>query len=547
MSKQTLLQAKQRIIGGFIIFSTFITLIVLFSALTAAQDAPDGLTYTDPQGRYSVALGENWEVITLTDEYGQYHYTEAEIVVTFTAIALTDEIQDTETAVKAAAERIGSETVSFEGGGGAGGWDLSLYTLTDGQGLAAAAKLLGDSAVVMLVTGEPGLVLPPPVEITSLIERFTFTGGDAAGLPTTIEDFAAMLTEHAARDNVSLSVAVSVGGNTVYSAGFGSLDGTDAQATDADTVYQWGSSTKMVTATALMQVWEQGLVDLDAPVSTYLDYFPADYGITVKHLLTHTGGLPEIWDVTHLISANGGEQLDPSEVAREYAASITALDFEPGSANRYSNFGFLLLGEIVHEVSGVPYVDYVRQHILQPLGMTHTDFVYSETMLANAAQASDNRDNEDYLRAEMELVSPGFADSIIGRVDEDFVWVRPFNVLPPWGGLHGSPVEQLNFLNMHLNGGAFNNTRLLQPETVAKMQEVMVGTAESGFGLAWMQGELLDQHYIGHAGGGVGIGMDMMLFPDSGIAISVMSNRTGYNTSAIAEAALNVTRTLLGL
>lgn len=539
-----MLNKKNHILRGF---AALLVIVAVIGAGAQEGSAQDGPTYADPDGRFSVALNDQWELITLTDDYGQYQYSEAEIVITFTAILLSDDVQDSASAVSAGAGLIGVEIASFEGGGGAGGWDLSLHTLADGQGLAAAAKTLGDAVVVMLVTGEPGLVLPPPAEITGLVEKFSFDGVEAPILPTSIPEFEAILNEYATRDNISLSLAVSVGGSTVYSAGFGSRDGTGAQPADANTVYQWGSSTKMVTATALMQVVEQGLVDLDAPISDYLDYFPADYGITARHLLTHTGGLPEIWDVTHFISANNGDQLDPATVARDYAASFTALDFEPGSANRYSNFGFLLLGEIVHEVTGVPYVDYVRQNILQPLGMTNTDFVYSEAMLANVAGASDHRTNEDYLRSEMELVTPGFADVIIERVDDEYVWIHPFNVLPAWGGLHGSPIEQLNFLNMHLNGGEFNGVRLLQPETVAMMREVLVGTPESGFGLGWMQGELLDQHYLGHAGGGPGIAMDMLFFPEHGIAISVMTNRTGYNTSAIAEAALNVTMTLLGL
>ena len=213
-------------------------------------------------------------------------------------------------------------------------------------------------------------------------------------------------------------------GALVYSKGFGLADGPKELPAAPDTVYHWGSVTKTVTAAAIMQLREQGLLDLDAPVSDYLEYFPAQYPITVRRLLTHSSGLPEpmnfVWENLRL---HGQPLPDFDLIDRTFYAELTDLMFEPGSQSGYVNPDYLTLGQIVAAVSGQPYVEYVQEHILTPLGMEDTDFTYSNNaMIANAAACTvPVADAERYIT---------LLDEIRGLGDGPTISVKPTTVMP---------------------------------------------------------------------------------------------------------------------
>lgn len=110
-----------------------------------------------------------------------------------------------------------------------------------------------------------------------------------------------------------------------------------------------------------MQLYEKGLVDLDAPVSQYLDYFPAEYPITVRQIVSHSSGLPE--PTTYIpfnLRLEGQSLPDPDLWARRYLDEFTGPMFEPGSASAYSSPNSVILGQIVAEVSGKSYIEYAR-------------------------------------------------------------------------------------------------------------------------------------------------------------------------------------------
>jgi CubicO group peptidase (beta-lactamase class C family) len=517
---------------------TFLTLIAILLPLFGSHAlAQEGFVYEDPAGQFTVPLGADWRVIELNNSYGQFQLANSSAVVTLLSLPIGDEVQNSDQGARAALAQIGVEVTEILASAGQGTWDLYIYDTRTAEPAAAAALNNEQAVVVLLLTGDASVVSSPPLPVMALLSQIVVTDQDPVELPATVEAFEAWVGSMADRDRVSISVAVSIGAQTIYSAGFGMRDDAQETPADGDTVYHWASSTKIVTATALMQLVDQGLVDLDAPISEYLEYFPAQFGITARHLLTHGSGLPEQPNVLRYVSTVAGDLLDPDPIAREYAPSLTALDFEPGTDVRYSNYGFLLLGEIVHQVSGLPYADYVRQNILAPLGMTRTDFIHTREMMANTAQASGIAEEVEALRSQL---GDTLASALFLRVDENNVWFNPFNVLPAWGGLNGPPSEQIRFLNMHVNGGELDGVRILQPNTVAQMQESQVGTDVEGFGLAWRLTRLLGISAIGHAGGGPGMSMEMQYFPQHNIAITVMTNRTGYNASRIMEAALNV-------
>ncbi len=166
-------------------------------------------------------------------------------------------------------------------------------------------------------------------------------------------------------------VAVVKDGEVFFSKGYGYADSANKVAVDPDTsLFRIGSISKVFTATAVMQLVEDGKLDLDTDINTYLDFEIADtydQPITLAHLLSHAAGFEdrgyEVWaeDAESLVPL--GEWLKDHQPARVRPA---------GTIASYSNYGIALAGYIVERVSGMSYDDYVDQHILQPLAMNQT-------------------------------------------------------------------------------------------------------------------------------------------------------------------------------
>lgn len=183
-----------------------------------------------------------------------------------------------------------------------------------------------------------------PIDIEALMHRYT---GDVPGA----------------------SLLVVRDGKPVVRRGFGYADLDKRIKAAPETSYRLASVTKQFTAACILLLKQDGKLRLEDPVRKYLPELPAsDDKITVYHLLTHTGGLIDYED---LVPAERTAQLDDADVLTMIAAQHR-LYFEPGSAFRYSNGGYVLLGLIVQRVSGMDLADFMKQRIFRPLGMDHT-------------------------------------------------------------------------------------------------------------------------------------------------------------------------------
>ena len=166
---------------------------------------------------------------------------------------------------------------------------------------------------------------------------------------------------------------------------------------------------------------------LQKRVYCYLGYFPAQYPITVRHLLTHSSGLPEPMDFLMVNLRLKGQPLpDFDSVDREFYEGVSDLMFEPGSQSAYVNPDYVTLGQVIAAVSGQPYVEYVLEHILNPLGMTNTDFTYSnDFMEANAAGAAVPIAEAEALVPLMdEARGLGDAADFFRETGENYVWMN---------------------------------------------------------------------------------------------------------------------------
>jgi CubicO group peptidase (beta-lactamase class C family) len=507
------------------------------------------LAYEDPQGRFSFPLTGNWTQIETDGTYARFALADPPADMHIVAV----ESDDLEAGIDAALEQIGVDPAALTStvaGESLGRWFVFQYSLGDGQGVTVLAQMRDSTTYAIIATGRADVVnrAEPPADVLHTIAGFAFSGQET-DLPSTVEEFEAYIDSFVGDVPPGLSIAIVFGGDVIHANGFGLADGPQGMAATPDTVYQWGSMVKMVTVTAIMQLVDQGLIDLDAPISDYLDYFPIEYPITTLQLLNHSAGLPENDVGFRFFNLDGEPVPDPDLAAREYVAGFTGPIFEPGSASAYANPHIMLIGQIIAEASEQPYTHYVQEHILAPLGMDDTDFTYSsEPMIADAAaHAIPATQAEAFVAAVGEAWEFGDAADLIRETDDRYAWLNRVNIGAAYGGLKGPPSEAARFMQMHLNGGELEGVRILSPESVALMQEIQLSTAGEPLpiSLGWFVVDDAEHPYVEHAGGGPGIRSLMRLYPDDGLGIVLMSNAAGYDDLPVMEAAANVVFTMM--
>lgn len=389
---------------------------------------------------------------------------------------------------------------------------------------------LGSGAALLLVTGVFFLLRPrtpqPPESPQSLDE---------------VEQYLETLVDYGTPPGISVVVVKQ--GEVVYSEGFGLADGPTAIPASPETVYHWYSMTKIATAIAIFQLQEQGLLTLDDPVTDHLDFFDVIYPsegsqpVTVRHLLNHSSGLPDaVPAIIGWIHHADEPPLNQTALIREKLPDYAALRFEPGTQTAYSNVGYMLLGAIIEARSGQSYEDYIRDHILQPLAMTHTDFIHSEAMLAEAAVGS--HPTLDIQALLLPFLLPDYRDYVRERGEGRMWFNRFYNDQTPPTGLIGPAPEAARLLLAYLNGGELDGERILSAESVAAMTTAShIAGSDAGLlqGLGWVVSEQGGRLALGHDGGGPGFGAAMRLYPEEGLGIVIMSNDTTIDRKAILD------------
>jgi CubicO group peptidase (beta-lactamase class C family) len=278
-----------------------------------------------------------------------------------------------------------------------------------------------------------------------------------------------------------------------------------------DTVFRIASITKTFTAIALMQLWERGLVNLDAPAHRYLRAFqliparPDWRPATVRNLLTHTSGLPEMVHPTRAIRYAFGESFalgEPVPSLAEYYRNGIRLVSEPGTTYRYTDHSFSTAGQIVEDVSGQPFAEYLREHILAPLGMADTDIVRSARVESRRAT--------------------GY---VIGRSGPRAVTDRQW-LTAAASMLSSTPGDMALYLAALLGGGASQRGRVLEPATLASMFEPHFTTHPlvPGIGLAFDRYDVGGRRAVGHEGVLPGFNSQILMAPDDGVGVMAFTN-----------------------
>lgn len=279
-----------------------------------------------------------------------------------------------------------------------------------------------------------------------------------------------------------MTIAVVKDGEVVLQKGYGFADLENQTAVDPGKhLFRPGSVSKLFTWTAVMQLVEQGKLDLNADVANYVPQFPIpnefDQPITLTHIMTHTAGLED--GAAGYLFADEVDDLMP--LAESLATYTPTQVRAPGTYSAYSNWSTALAGLIVANVSGIPFEDYVTQHILTPLGMDNSTF--------NEPLPADLFNN----------MSVGYTEKLGGLAPFGFEYIKNFG---PAGALSATASDMARFMIAHLNNGRLGEVELLQPATVALMHSNLFSHHPSI--VAWAHGfyeyKRNGQRFIGHGG-----------------------------------------------
>jgi len=274
-------------------------------------------------------------------------------------------------------------------------------------------------------------------------------------------------------------------------------------AASPDTPFIIGSVSKSVTALAILQLVEQGLVELDAPVTDYIDWFTiADSTppITVQHLLNQTSGLSTL---------DGSRDVFTPEISLEErvrAIENYELVSEPGSEFNYSNLNYAVLGLIVQEVSGLGYGEFVEKEIFAPLGMDNSYFDFALAQANGLATGT--------------ITVFGFPVSLRHTAIPGFV---------PDGYLISTAADLAAYARFQMGDGSFEGRSLLSAENMAMMHTPAIAAEGGGhldqYAMGWRTGSIDGQPLVGHEGNTFGFHVNVALLPDIDAAVVVLIAR----------------------
>ena len=296
------------------------------------------------------------------------------------------------------------------------------------------------------------------------------------------------------------SILVAQNGQPVVNKGYGMANIELAVPNTPDTVFRLGSITKQFTAMAIMILQERGKLRVTDPFCTYVTDCPAAWQpLTIRHLLTHTSGIP---------SYTGFADFPRTAVLPTSAADMIGrlkdkpLEFAPGDKFAYSNSGYFLLGMIIERASGTPYADFLQEAVFAPLAMTQTGYDMPSRIIRNRAAG--------YARQAGDTVNAAYMDMTI-----------PFAA----GALYSTTGDMLRW------------DRALYTETLVSQKSLdeIFTPFKNGYGYGWGIGKRFDRQVIAHGGGIYGFATHLSRFPADRVTVIVLSNVEGAPAGRMAN------------
>ncbi|MBI5116942.1 serine hydrolase [Candidatus Poribacteria bacterium] len=273
------------------------------------------------------------------------------------------------------------------------------------------------------------------------------------------------------------------------------------------TLFRVASVSKLFTATAVMQLYEKGLIDLHDDVNKHLKLFKLEakypQPVTLANLLTHTGGFDE-----RAIGMDAKTEAQMLPLGEYLAKRMPPRVIPPGEQYSYSNHGMALAGYLVEAVSGIPFEKYVEENILKPLEMNHSSFSQPPPFAAEMATGYV------YKRGKNQAVP------------------YDYHNVPPAGAFHTTAADIAHFMIAHLQNGRYGDARILSEETAREMHRRQFGHDPRlpGATYSFYEGFENNQHAIMHAGDIRGYSSLLFLLPEHNIGFFVSSNNNAIDS-----------------
>lgn len=337
----------------------------------------------------------------------------------------------------------------------------------------------------------PALLLPLALLVSS------------ASAQTTARKIDALVKAYADQGRFNGAVLVASQGKVIYRKGFGWANAEWKAPNTPTTRFLIGSVTKQFTAMLVLQLVEERKLRLDGTIGDYLPEYPAGPGraITIHQLLTHSSGLHNYTALPRFFPEWSRDPYTPAQLVGLFDS--LPLDFPPGSAWRYSNSGYIVLGAIIERVGGKPYDVALRERILEPLGLRETGYEWNATLIPNRADGYTRGFDGDEHAAYLDMSTPFAAGGMYSTVEDLYRWDQ-----------------------------ALAAHRLLSAESYATYLAPQVAMGRGGlrYGYGWVHGKVARQApgdsaaTIGHDGGINGFSSCNLMVPADGIAIIWIDN-----------------------
>jgi len=312
-----------------------------------------------------------------------------------------------------------------------------------------------------------------------------------------------------------MGAALVLDGEPVWSAGFGMADLEDSAPATSSTLFRLGSLSKPITATALLQLWEHGKLDLDAPVQKYCPAFPQkEWPITSRELLGHLGG------IRHYNRDGKGDI--PEDSARHFASMEESLQIfaadplvaKPGTKFNYSTYGYTLLGCVLEGAASQKYMDFVRENIFKPASMAQTQADDFFNIIPHRTRWY-HKDKSEIVR------NAGVLDS---------------SYKIPGGGLISSADDMARF-----------EAAMLADKLVKRPARDLMWTPQktpdgksTGYALGWGISDKFGIHIVAHTGGQQGTSTAFVLVPERRAGVIVLANMDSVDSGNLADQILKI-------
>jgi len=336
-----------------------------------------------------------------------------------------------------------------------------------------------------------------------------------------IESF--ITTQMANQKIPGLAVGIYSRGQILLAKGYGQANVELAVPVKAGTIFQSGSVGKQFVSAAIMMLVEEGKLSLDDSIAKYFPDAPVTWKpIVIKNLLSHTSGLAE-YESEERTGPKGPFYLRLDFTEDELLTKIEALPIEaaPGEKWDYRNTNYVLLGILIHKVTGKPYYEFLSERIFEPLGMTSTRLISDRDIIPNRAAGYEIGHGQ---LKNQEWVSPTFNSTADGAL-------------------------YFNVIDLAKWDDALYGTKLLKQSSLDRMWTVYLlndgKPNRAGYGFGWSIGKQNDHKRIEHGGAWQGFTCDISRYPDDNLTVVVLTNLAGANPGLIAQITAGLTDALL--